>query len=74
MRVAVYGTGGAGGYFGAELARSGEDVTFIARGEHLKAIKAHGLCVETPGGEIVIQPAKATDDPRLVREMWFSWA
>ena len=61
MRVAIYGTGGAGGYFGAQLARSGADVTFVARGEHLRTIQAHGLCVETPGGEIVIRPAKATD-------------
>jgi 2-dehydropantoate 2-reductase len=66
MRVAIYGTGGAGGYFGAQLARTGEDVTFVASGEHLKAIQAHGLCVETPAGEIVIQPAKATDDPTQV--------
>jgi 2-dehydropantoate 2-reductase len=66
MRVAIYGTGGAGGYFAAQLARSGEDVTFIARGEHLKAIQAHGLYVETPAGEILIQPAKATDDPTQV--------
>jgi 2-dehydropantoate 2-reductase len=66
MRVAIYGTGGAAGYFGAELARSGEDVTFLARGEHLKAIRAHGLRVETPAGEILIQPAKAADDPRQV--------
>ena len=66
MRVAIYGTGGAGGYFGAQLARSGGDVTFIARGQHLKAIQAHGLFVETPAGEIVIQPAKATDDPRQI--------
>ena len=66
MRVAIYGTGGAGGYFGAQLARSGEDVTFIARGEHLKAIQAHGLCVETPAGEILIQPAKATDNPKEI--------
>ena len=43
-----------------------EDITFIARGQHLKAIQAHGLCVETPTGEIVIQPAKATDDPTQV--------
>lgn len=63
MRVAIFGTGGAGGYFGAQLARAGEDVTFIARGEHLQAIRAHGLTVETPHGEIVIQPARATDDP-----------
>jgi 2-dehydropantoate 2-reductase len=66
MRIAIYGTGGAGGYFGAQLARSREDVTFVARGQHLEAIQAHGLCVETPAGEIVIQPAKATDDPTLV--------
>jgi 2-dehydropantoate 2-reductase len=66
MRVAIYGTGGAGGYFGAQLARIGEDVTFIARGQHLAAIQSHGLRVETPAGEIVIQPAKATDDPTQV--------
>jgi 2-dehydropantoate 2-reductase len=66
MRIVIYGTGGAGGYFGAQLARTGEDVTFIARGQHLEAIQAHGLCVETPAGEIVIQPAKATDDPTQV--------
>jgi 2-dehydropantoate 2-reductase len=66
MRIAIYGTGGAGGYFGAQLARSGEDVTFVARGQHLKAIQAHGLCLETPAGKIVIQPAKATDDPTQV--------
>ncbi len=66
MRVAIYGTGGAGGYFGAHLARTGEDVTFIARGQHLKAIQAHGLCVETPAGKIVIHPANAADDPTQV--------
>ncbi|MBD0370009.1 MAG: 2-dehydropantoate 2-reductase [Pyrinomonadaceae bacterium] len=63
MRIAIFGTGGAGGYFGAQLARAGEDVTFIARGEHLQAIRAQGLRLETPQGEIVIQPAQATDDP-----------
>ncbi len=65
MRVAVYGTGGAGGYFGAQLARTGEDVSFIARGQHLRAIKAQGLSVETPAGEIVIKPAKATDPSQI---------
>lgn len=63
MRIAIFGTGGAGGYFGAQLARAGEDVIFIARGEHLRAIRAEGLRVETPMGEIVIHPAQATDDP-----------
>lgn len=33
MRIAIYGTGGVGGFFGAQLARAGQDVTFIARGE-----------------------------------------
>ena len=64
MRIAVFGTGGAGGYFGAQLSRAGEDVVFIARGEHLQAIRRDGLRVDTPKGEIVIQPAQATDDPR----------
>jgi ketopantoate reductase len=39
MRVAVFGTGGVGGYFGGRLAQGGEDVTFIARGEHLRAMQ-----------------------------------
>jgi 2-dehydropantoate 2-reductase len=57
MRIVIFGTGGAGGYVGAQLARAGEDVIFIARGEHLSAIRTHGLCIETPAGEIVIRPA-----------------
>lgn len=61
MRIAIYGTGGAGGYFGAQLAKAGEDVIFIARGAHLQAISEHGLIVETPAGEVKIHPAKATD-------------
>jgi 2-dehydropantoate 2-reductase len=66
MRIAIFGTGGAGGYFGAQLAHAGEDVTFIARAEHLRAIRAEGLRVETPKGEIIIHPANATDDPAQV--------
>src|SRR5262245_40182918 len=62
MRVAVFGTGGAGGYFGAQLAQAGEDVVFIARGDHLRAIRAAGLRLETPSGETVIR-AQATDHP-----------
>lgn len=62
MRIAVFGTGGAGGYFGAHLAQAGEDVVFIARGDHLRAIKAAGLRLETPSGETVIR-AQATDNP-----------
>jgi len=62
MRIAIFGTGGAGGYFGAHLARAGVDVIFIARGEHLRAIRAGGLRIEQPSGEIVVH-APATDDP-----------
>ncbi len=63
MRIGIYGTGGAGGHFGARLAKAGEAVAFIARGEHLEAIRRHGLTVETDTGEILIRPAAATDDP-----------
>ena len=66
MRIVVFGTGGAGGFFGAQLARAGEDVTFIARGAHLRAIREHGLVIEAPAGEVVIRNAGATDDPAEV--------
>jgi 2-dehydropantoate 2-reductase len=66
MRAVVYGTGGAGGYFGAQLALSGEQVVFVARGEHLKALRANGLRLETPKGDTVIRPVEATDDPATV--------
>jgi len=62
MRIVIFGTGGVGGFFGGRLARAGEDVTFIARGEHLRAIKANGLKVDSPEGDFLINPAKATDD------------
>ena len=68
MRIVVFGTGGVGGYFGGRLARAGEDVTFIARGEHLRAIKADGLRVDSSAGDFVIYPAKATDDANDVDE------
>ena len=47
MKIAVMGTGGVGGYFGGLLARSGNDVTFVARGPHLQAIRESGLRVES---------------------------
>lgn len=62
MRIVVFGTGGVGGYFGGRLAQAGEDVTFIARGEHLRAIRSNGLKVDSPSGDFVINPAKATDN------------
>ena len=69
MRIAIFGTGGVGGYFGGRLAHAGEDVTFIARGEHLRAIKAKGLMVDSPSGNFVVFPAKASDDVSEVGEV-----
>jgi 2-dehydropantoate 2-reductase len=66
MRIVIFGTGGAGGYFGAQLARAGQDVVFVARGEHLDAIRAFGLRIDTPDGEMVVRPALATDAPAQI--------
>jgi len=63
MRIAVVGAGGVGGYFGARLAQGGHDVVFIARGAHLAAMRAGGLRVESPLGDIQLSPVSATDDP-----------
>jgi 2-dehydropantoate 2-reductase len=63
MKFVVFGAGGVGGYFGGRLAQAGEDVTFIARGEHLKAIQQHGLRVDSINGDFIVKPAKVTDDP-----------
>lgn len=68
MRIVVFGTGGVGGYFGGRLAQAGEDVTFIARCEHLRAIKANGLRVDSSSGDFVVYPAKATNDVSEVGE------
>ena len=57
------GAGGVGGYFGGLLARAGHDVTFIARGPHLEAIRSNGLRVESGNDGIFTVPGKATDDP-----------
>lgn len=63
MRIAIMGAGGVGGYYGGRLAQAGHDVTFITRGEHLRAIQAKGLSLVGGGGDSVIPGAKATDDP-----------
>jgi 2-dehydropantoate 2-reductase len=66
MKLAVYGTGGVGGYFGGRLARSGLDVTFIARGEHLKALRERGLRVKSVHGDFELADVTVTDDPAEV--------
>ena len=66
MRIAVVGAGGVGGGFGAALAQAGADVTFIARGAHLAAMKSTGLRIDSPRGNTHLVPTQATDDPRTV--------
>src|ERR1700733_5885532 len=66
MRIAVVGTGGVGGGFGAALAKAGADVAFIARGAHLAAMKAQGLQVRSDRGDIHLVPTQATDDPASI--------
>jgi 2-dehydropantoate 2-reductase len=61
MRIAIIGAGGVGGYFGARLAAAGEEVTFIARGAHLEAMRRDGLKVLSPNCDLHLQPVRATD-------------
>src|SRR6476661_8818440 len=63
MRIAVVGAGGVGGGFGAALAKAGADVTFMARGAHLAAMKREGLKVQSARGDTHLVPTKATDNP-----------
>lgn len=61
MRIAVIGAGGVGGAFGAALAKAGADVTFVARGAHLAAMRDNGLRVLGPRGDVHLAPTQATD-------------
>jgi 2-dehydropantoate 2-reductase len=62
MKIAILGAGGVGGYYGGLLAHSGQQVTFIARGAHLAAMRRDGLRVQSVHGDFVVRPAQATDD------------
>ncbi len=66
MKIVILGTGGVGGYYGGRLALHGQEVTFIARGAHLEAIRKKGLQVKSVHGDFHIQPARATDNPSVV--------
>jgi 2-dehydropantoate 2-reductase len=69
MRIAIIGAGGLGGYYGGMLARAGEDVTFIARGAHLDALRANGLTLKIAHVGAFTIPAKATNDPNEVESV-----
>jgi 2-dehydropantoate 2-reductase len=63
MKIVMMGSGGVGGFFGGRLAKSGHDVTFVARGSHLAALRKAGLTIENePQGDIHVPTVKATDD------------
>lgn len=62
MRITIIGTGGVGGYFGARMAQAGNEVTFIARGKHLEAMKSKGLQVNSINGDFHLSKVNATSD------------
>ncbi|MEO8257631.1 MAG: 2-dehydropantoate 2-reductase [Acidobacteriota bacterium] len=66
MKIAIVGSGGVGGYFGGRLAAAGTDVTFIARGAHLDALRTRGLRIESPLGHVHLPHVRATDDPSTI--------
>jgi 2-dehydropantoate 2-reductase len=67
MKILVMGSGGVGGFYGGRLAHAGCDVTFVARGAHLKAMREHGLVIENePQGDIRLAQVKVTDDPATI--------
>jgi 2-dehydropantoate 2-reductase len=66
MKVAVFGSGGVGGYFGGRLAASGTDVTFLARGAHLAAMQQDGLHIASPLGDVHLPAVQATDRPQAI--------
>ena len=68
MRICIVGAGAIGGYLGARLALAGEEVTLIARGAHLQAIRERGLTLVADGAEQTVRPALATDD--IAAERW----
>jgi 2-dehydropantoate 2-reductase len=66
MRIAVMAAGAVGGYFGARLALAGHEVAFVARGRQLAALRAHGLRVESPLGDMHLPDVQVTDDPATI--------
>ena len=67
MKIAMMGSGGVGGFFGGRLAHAGYDVSFVARGAHLAAMRERGLTIENePQGDIHVARVRATDDPGAI--------
>ena len=66
MKIAIFGSGGVGGYFGGKLAAAGEDVTFLARGAHLTALQQKGLSITSPLGDVHLPKVQAADRPQAI--------
>jgi 2-dehydropantoate 2-reductase len=66
MRIAILGAGGVGGYFGGRLAAAGSEVTFLARGAHLEAMRTRGLRITSPKGDVHLPRVRAESDPLAV--------
>jgi 2-dehydropantoate 2-reductase len=66
MKIAIVGAGGLGGYYGGLLAKAGHEVSFIARGAHLTALKENGLQVKSVHGDFNVVPVSATDRPEEI--------
>ncbi len=62
MRIVVMGAGGVGGYFGGRLAQAGHEVTLIARGAHLVALRDKGLTIKSPLGDATLK-LRAVENP-----------
>ncbi|MFA6955426.1 MAG: 2-dehydropantoate 2-reductase [Thermoanaerobaculia bacterium] len=66
MKIAIMGSGGVGGYYGARLASTGHDVHFIARGEHARAMRERGLRIESGTGDLELTSVRVAEDPREI--------
>ncbi|WP_299825015.1 2-dehydropantoate 2-reductase [uncultured Pontibacter sp.] len=66
MKIAIIGTGGVGGFFGAKLAKAGHEVTFLARGRHLQAMQTNGLSVKSIKGDFKLDKVTATDSIKAI--------
>ena len=66
MRIAIVGAGGVGGYFGGRLAAAGAEVAFLARGAHLDALRARGLRIDSPRGNLHLPRVTAESDPAAI--------
>jgi len=66
VKIAIFGSGGVGGYFGGRLAAAGEDVTFLARGAHLAALQSEGLRISSPLGDVHLPTVQAADRPQAI--------